>query len=428
MGGDMMTALGRAVVDGQALFGHNACGRPGTPPSLERIPGGAHAPDERVRATLIELPQARRTCAVLGARPAGAWGYCHGVNECGVAAGCTRLRTRLRLDAPGLTGPDLVRLALERGPTARQALEALTALVSRHGQGAFPGCADDEAHDAAILLADAHEAYLVETSGSGWVYQDARQVRAASDVTTVRQDWDAIAPGLAGRAIAAGWWPEDGSKLDFAGALAAGAGDGGSALRRWGQATRLLEEQSGHIDATFLRRILADHYEETDDETDPLDPGAGPQPLCCHDSPRRPHATVASLVAVPGAGVPLAWWAFGAPCGAVYLPLLPAGELPPSLAGAGHADARAALRLAAAGDPRLEGRVRNALEGLQALLDAEAAEFLAEAPALLRGGPDDLRRQATLFMQHAWEEFAEVADGLLGSCPEPVAGEELPVF
>jgi hypothetical protein len=427
MGGDMMTALGRAVADGHTLFGHNAAGRPGAPFRLERTPGGSHAPDERVRATFLQLPQARQTYAVLGGRPAGAWGYCQGVNEHGVAAGCTRLRTRLRLSAPGLTGPDLVRLALERGATARQAVEALTGLVARHGQGASPGCSEEQGHDAAFLLADVREAFLVEASGPAWVCQEVSEVRAASDVCTVRQDWDAIAPGLAGRAIEYGWWPQDGSKLDFAEALGGAAGP--DALRRWGQATRLLEGQSGHIDVPFLRRVLGDHYGDSADEIDPHDPGAGPQPLCCHASPSRPWGTVSSLVAVLGAGVPLAWWAFGPPCGAVYLPLLPAGDLPPALTGAGDLDLRLARLAAAADDPALRGRGRSALEGLQALLDAEAAEFLAEAaPLRARGGADDLRRRATLFMQHAWEEFAEVTDGLTGSRHWSVAGSELPVF
>lgn len=382
----MLVALGRAAVDGHTLFGHGAAGTSLRP---ERTPGGFHAPDERVRATFIELPQARRTHAVLGGRPGGGWGYCHGVNEHGVAAGCTRLRTRLRLDAPGLTGPDLVRLALERGQTARQALGALTGLIARHGQGAFPGCPDGQDHDAALLLADAREAFLVEASGPAWVCQEVAEVRAAGDVCTIRQDWDHIAPGLSGRAIERGWWPEDGSKLDFAGALGAGADR--PALRRWGQVTRLLAEQSGHIDAAFLRRALADHDE------DDL-PDAGP----------RPSAVAARFVAVIGAEVPLAWWAVGAPGGAVYLPLLPAGELPPALAADGALTARPPA-----------ARVRPALEGLQALLDAEAAEFLAEAAALRRQGHgDELGRQAALFMQHAWEEFAEVTDGPAEREPE----------
>ncbi len=386
MGGDMMAALGRAAVAGHTLLGHNAVGQAETPCRLQRTPGGMHAADEKVRATHIELAQARRTHAVLGTRSTG-WGYCHGLNEHGVAAGCTRLRTRLRLDSPGLTGPDLVRLALERGQTARHALDTLTGLVARHGQGSFPGCPDGHPCDAAILLADGREAFLVEASGPAWVYQEVGLVRVAGDLCTIRQDWDAISPGLASRVIDRGWWPEDGSKLDFAGVLAADSTASAPAMRRWGRATRLLEEQSGHIDAPFLRRVLADHAEET---------GA---------------VTHASLVAVAGGDLPLAWCAVGQPI-SVYLPLLPVGELPPALASEGDLAERMAQLGAAMADRVHGGQVRAALQGLQALFDSEAAEFLAEAAGMKKqGSGEELRRQATLFMQHVWEEFAEVADG-----------------
>src|SRR5208283_2387196 len=101
---------------------------------------------------------------------------------------------------------------------------------ARHGQGAFAGCPDEYCHDGAFLIADLREAFLIEASGRAWVCQEVRELRVASDVCTIRQDWDAISPGLAGQTIACGWWPEDGSKLDFAGVLGAGAGTDSFAL------------------------------------------------------------------------------------------------------------------------------------------------------------------------------------------------------
>ena len=48
----------------------------------------------------------------------------------------------------------------------------------------------------------------------------------------MRQDWERIARGLAGYAIGQGWWPDDGSKLDFAGSLNDQPVGRESALRR----------------------------------------------------------------------------------------------------------------------------------------------------------------------------------------------------
>src|SRR5206468_2566847 len=138
---------------------------------------------------------------------------------------------------------------------AQQAADLLTDLIECYGQG---GGAD---YDHAFLLADAGEALLLETAGDFWVCQEIHAVRAASNSATVRQDWDRICRGLAGRAIEQGWWPADGSKLDFAGAVGADALMQVAALRRWGRATLLLEEQNGHIDAAFVRRLLGDHEE-----------------------------------------------------------------------------------------------------------------------------------------------------------------------
>jgi hypothetical protein len=63
--------------------------------------------------------------------------------------------------------------------------------------------------------------------------------------------------------------------------------------------------------------------------------------------------------------------------------------------------------------------IRKALEGLQAMFETGAAEFLHEAAHIARcQDTADLHRHATLFMQRSWEEFVEVVDGLLRPAPE----------
>ena len=268
MGCDMLVALGRATVDGQALFGHN-CNRPvREAPTWRCSPGREFAAGEFVYTQFLQLQQARRTHTVLGCQTPGDWGYAHGLNDAGVAIGCGTQRTRLAGSSPGLSGSELVRLALERCGKAHLAVDLIVDLVRRHGQAS-----DEPGLDHAFMIADAHEAFVVETCGNYWVVQDERQVRALSEHCTVRQDWDRIATGLASHSIDQGWWPGDGSKLDFAEALASVSPlDANSSHRRWGRATLLLEQQNGHLDSACFRRILSDHYEGCADEVDPCQP------------------------------------------------------------------------------------------------------------------------------------------------------------
>src|SRR5262249_4309138 len=111
MGGDAIAALGRATLNGHMLFGHNC--RRAADELLEfgHIAGHSHAPEEKVETCRLALPQVRETYMLLGVQTRGEWGLHHGVNDQGVAAGWTRPRTRLGREAPGLAGPDLVRLA-----------------------------------------------------------------------------------------------------------------------------------------------------------------------------------------------------------------------------------------------------------------------------------------------------------------------------
>jgi dipeptidase len=292
--------------------------------------------------------------------------------------------------------------------------------VQRHGPANGSSGADQEPADHAFLIADPGEAFTLETSGKFWVYQEVGKVRAAGDVSLIRQDWDRIAPGLAGQAIDRGWWPEDGSKLDFAGSLAADPRPVPAPFHRWGRATLFLEEQSGQIDVPALRRLLSDHDEN------PAEPGGEyTDGLCRHDNADSGSATLASFVVSLSADpnrLTMLWCAFGPPCTTVYFPVFFQGDLPALLTRGLGPSASDCLpwrvqQLSSLCRRNREFRdlARGQLTRLQAHFDQEAEEFLAVGSALLaRGDLANLARQAGFFMQHTLEQFEKTMDQLEG--------------
>ncbi|MEI8240045.1 MAG: C69 family dipeptidase [Actinomycetota bacterium] len=145
-----------------------------------------------VRATHIEVASYDRpTLGCVLSRPVWCWGAEHGVNEAGVAAGNATVYTTLdpRAAPVGLTGMDLVRLALERAESARAAVDVITSLIDQYGQGG-------SGHDPALvpngrpywnsfLVADPSTAFVIDTSGRDWAVEAVGDVRAISNRTTI---------------------------------------------------------------------------------------------------------------------------------------------------------------------------------------------------------------------------------------------------
>jgi secernin len=347
------------------------------------------------------------------------WGYLQGVNEHRVALACTDWRSRICREGPGLLGAELVRLTLERARSADQALEILTDLIARHGQGRFADSPEGDEGDHLFLVADPVAAFAVEAAGSAWAAQELHEVRAASGTAVIRQDWYRLAPGLADQAIAEGWWPGDGSKIDFAGAMGEIPTGLHSALRRWGRATILLEQQNGKIDAEFLRRLLADHYEGTRFEVDPLEGLPAVTPLCQHAIDRGGVGTAVGAVAELSADPqqPLVWWAtLGSPCLGVWFPLVLEGDLPEAFDGAPSLLWRRVqqLREHLGREPRRWLRTREAMARLQERFDEDLHEFLGEAVELKqRSAAAELRRLAGSMMQSHVEHYEDAVQTLL---------------
>ena len=156
---DTLVALGSVTADGVTILGKNSDREPNEAHHLLRVPAARHAPGSRVKCTYIEIPQVGQTHAVLLAKPFWVWGAEMGANEHGVAIGNEAVFTRVPYDKrPGLTGMDLLRLGLERGRTAREALDVITGLLAEYGQGGNCGFKRRFYYHNSFLIADPHSA------------------------------------------------------------------------------------------------------------------------------------------------------------------------------------------------------------------------------------------------------------------------------
>ena len=187
---DALVALRPATAGPWSLFAKNSDRPPGErqvyewqPPRRER---------STTRATYIEVEAARTdTLGCLISRPTWMWGAEHGVNEASVAVGNTTVYTLLdpRRSPPALTGMDLVRLALERASTAADAVEVITTMIERYGQGGSGQQVDVDGQArpywSSFLVTDCVTAFVVDTSGAAWADEQVQDARAISNRTSV---------------------------------------------------------------------------------------------------------------------------------------------------------------------------------------------------------------------------------------------------
>jgi dipeptidase len=204
---DTFVVLPSYTADGSVLFGKNSDREPNEAQALEFHPAHRYPAGRTVKCTYLEIPQARETLAVLLCRPFWMWGAEMGANERGVVIGNEAVFTRMPLSRrAGLTGMDLLRLALERADTAGQAVETMIQLLADHGQGGICGYEDRRmSYHNSFLCADPQEAWVLETAGPIWARRKVEGFASISNGLTIGEDFDACHPEAIRTAQRRGW-------------------------------------------------------------------------------------------------------------------------------------------------------------------------------------------------------------------------------
>lgn len=263
---DTLVATGSVTKSGNVIFAKNSDREPNEPQVLIRIPRKRYDMNSRptLRTTYLEIEQAEETNEVVISKPSQMWGCEMGFNEYSVAIGNEAVFTKEKHGKDALTGMDMVRLALERTKTAKEAVDYIIFLLGRYGQGGNCGYAKKMRYHNSFIAADRKEAYVLETAGKYWVKKKISGFYAISNGLTIENDFDSCHPSLIKDSVAKKMCKgkedfnfrklySDPLYTKFSGSKS-----------RMSAAIEILGEHSGETSVSTMVKILQNHQKDPD--------------------------------------------------------------------------------------------------------------------------------------------------------------------
>jgi len=424
-GCDTMVSTGASSKSGATIFAKNS-----DRPADEAQPLELHAASQSaVSGTqFVEIDGNAPVYRHIGSRPDWCWGYEHGFNEHQVVIGNEALPSLLpETEEAKLVGMEILRLALERGATAEEAVNVITGLVEKYGQGKFSNSAGLRTYDNIYLVADPAEAYVVETIGHEWAVRPVSGVHSISNVSGM--DGSArLSEGAEATAIKYGLFdPSNGTDFSWSSAYSA-VDDARSGTRRQSRSSSILAHHDGGIDFGKLMLTLSDHGAPEGDPTKFESAPGDMRGICTHPE-HEGGVTAASLVAdlcADGSRLPVYWCGMYAPCMTLFFPVFIEGELPEvlSIGGATYSDDSPWWMFHALGQEGFEGGAEGMKEihegwwDLQKGMFGSAYEMAARGRAMIDAGERESASELlTSYMAENTENLLRVGREMLGARP-----------
>ena len=189
---DTFVALPTTTVKKSVIFAKSADCEVNEANALVRIPRQKHVPGEVVRLTHLAIPQSQETYEVLLTKAFWTYGCEIGVNEYGLSMGEEAVYTTKEAieKKDGVIGPDLMRIGLERAKNCREAIQIMTDLLEKYGQGGNCEMSGNSHFDSSFLMSDTNEAYILETAGRDWAVKRIDDLGSISNMLIIGNDWD----------------------------------------------------------------------------------------------------------------------------------------------------------------------------------------------------------------------------------------------
>ncbi|MFX0187558.1 MAG: peptidase C69 [Candidatus Hodarchaeota archaeon] len=211
---DTYIALGNSTKYGNIIFGKNSDRLFDEVQLITYNPRMRYSKGDDLKTTHISIPQVTETAAVILSQPFWIWGAEMGANEYGVVIGNEAIATKEPLKDTGLLGMDIVRLGLERGKTAKEALDVVIDLLEKFGQGGAHHQSGTNYHNS-MIIADPQNAYIIEMAGDWWIVENVKNFRSISNDISIRGKGDFRRDNIIQHAIENGYCKDD-NDFDFA--------------------------------------------------------------------------------------------------------------------------------------------------------------------------------------------------------------------